>query len=87
MTNHPQKYWKACLKLVLCLLVVWFLVSFVCGILLREWLDANAPSIGNAPFGFWMAQQGSILCFVFLLVTYAFVMNRLDARYGYSERK
>ena len=85
--THPQKYWRACLKLVIFLLVVWFLVSFGCGILLREWLDANAPSIGNAPFGFWMAQQGSILCFVFLLIAYAVAMNRLDARYGYSERK
>ena len=84
MTN-PQKYWIACLKLVLCLLTVWFLVSFVCGILLRKWLDANAPQIGNAPFGFWMAQQGSIISFVILLVVYALGMNHLDARYGYKE--
>lgn len=76
--TQPQKYWKACIRLVLCLLTVWFIVSFVCGILLREWLDANAPSIGNAPFGFWMAQQGSIICFVFLLGVYAVFMNRLD---------
>ena len=76
--KHPKQYWKACLKLVFCLLTVWFIVSFGCGILLREWLDASAPPVGNAPFGFWMAQQGSIICFVLLLVVYAVTMNRLD---------
>ena len=76
--NQPQKYRKACLKLVLCLLTVWFTVSFVCGILLRDWLDTFAPKVGNAPFGFWMAQQGSIICFVLLLVVYALIMSRLD---------
>ena len=86
MTHH-QKYKKACLKLVFCLLAVWFLISFVCGILLREWLDANAPQIGTAPFGFWMAQQGSIIGFVILLIVYAVGMNRLDGKYGYKEHK
>ena len=33
---------------------------------------------GGAPLGFWMAQQGSILCFVGLLIAYSFLMNRLD---------
>jgi len=77
--SYPKKYWKACLRLVFCLLIIWFFVSFGCGILLREWLDANVPQIGNAPFGFWMAQQGSIITFVFLLVVYAVAMKHLDA--------
>ncbi len=83
--TQKQKYWKACLRFVLCLLTVWFFVSFVCGILLREWLDANAPSIGSAPFGFWMAQQGSIISFVVLLIVYAVGMNRLDRGYRSEE--
>ena len=58
--DHPQAHRQACLKLVLGLLAVWFSASFGCGILFREWLDANAPQIGNAPFGFWMAQQGAM---------------------------
>jgi putative solute:sodium symporter small subunit len=85
--THPQKYWKACLKLVLSLLIIWFMISFGCGILLREWLDACAPKVGNAPFGFWMAQQGSIIGFVVLLIVYAIVMNHLDAKYGYKEHQ
>ncbi|MCH6257929.1 DUF4212 domain-containing protein [Puniceicoccaceae bacterium K14] len=85
-TDH-RSYLKSCLRIVYCLLAVWFTASFGCGILFRDWLDANAPQIGNAPFGFWMAQQGSIICFVILLVVYAFLMNRLDEKYGYSENK
>ena len=80
-----QSYRRACLRLVLGLLVIWFSVSFGCGILFREWLDANAPQIGSAPFGFWMAQQGAVICFVILLVVYAVMMNRFDAKHGYTE--
>ena len=82
-----QSYRRACLRLVLVLLAVWFSVSFGCGILFREWLDANAPQIGSAPFGFWMAQQGAIICFVILLVIYSVMMNRIDAKHGYTEGK
>ena len=85
--NDSKAYWKASLKIVLALLAIWFGVSFGCGILFREWLDSNAPNVGNAPFGFWMAQQGAIISFVLLLIIYALVMNRLDIKYGYKENK
>ena len=84
-TDHPRTHRRACLRLTLSLLLVWFLVSFGCSILLRDWLDANLPAIGNAPFGFWMSQQGSIICFVLILIVYAVLMNRLDKKHGYSE--
>jgi putative solute:sodium symporter small subunit len=32
-----------------------------------------------------MAQQGSIICFVILLILYAFFMNKLDKEHGYEE--
>ncbi|MGJ8652634.1 MAG: DUF4212 domain-containing protein [Opitutaceae bacterium] len=82
---HSHAHRRACLSIVLSLLCVWFSVSFGCAIIFRDWLDANAPQIGNAPFGFWMAQQGSIICFVLLLIIYAVLMNRLDAKHGYTE--
>ena len=83
MSEHaPKAYHRACLRIVLGLLAVWFVAAYVCGILAREWLDANFPSIGNAPFGFWMSQQGSIVVFVLLLIAYRFLMNRLDAKHG-----
>ena len=86
MKDAPsQSYRRACLRLVLVLLAVWFSVSFGCGILFRELLDTKAPQIGSAPFGFWMAQQGAIICFVILLVVYALQMNRLDTKHGYTD--
>ena len=60
-----------------------FFVSFGCGILLKEQLDQF--NIGGAPLGFWMAQQGSIICFVILLIVYAYSMNKLDKEHGYEE--
>lgn len=85
--DHPRAHRSACLKITLGLLAIWFVVSFVGGILLRDWLDANLPSIGSAPFGFWIAQQGSIICFVLILIAYAVLMNRLDNKHGYRGDK
>ncbi|MGD7653440.1 MAG: DUF4212 domain-containing protein [Verrucomicrobiales bacterium] len=76
---------RACLKITLWLLGAWAVVSFGCSIVWRDWLDAHFPSVGTAPFGFWMAQQGSIVCFVLILVVYAVLMNRLDRKFGYVE--
>jgi putative solute:sodium symporter small subunit len=78
-------YKRSSLVILYTLLSVWALVSFGCGVLFRDWLDAYAPRIGNAPLGFWMAQQGAIICFVLILVIYAILMNRLDVRHGYKE--
>jgi putative solute:sodium symporter small subunit len=76
-------YWHSNLSLILKLLSIWFIVSFGCGILFKEQLDQF--SIGGAPLGFWMAQQGSIICFVILLFLYAFMMDKLDKEHGYDE--
>ena len=84
-TDHSHAHRRACLRLVIILLAIWFSVSLGCGVLFRDWLDVNAPNVGTAPFGFWMAQQGSIICFLLILVVYAWQMNRLDAKHGYSE--
>ena len=78
LPSSAQSYWNENLKLVTMLLSVWFLVSFGCGILFKDFLDQF--SIGGAPLGFWMAQQGSILCFVILLVVYARLTDNLDRK-------
>jgi len=51
--NHPRAHRRACLKITLCLLAVWFSISFGAAILLRDWLDAKMPPVGGAPFGFF----------------------------------
>ena len=84
--EHKEKmkaYWKENLKYLAILLSVWFLVSFVFGILLVEQL--NTIRIGGFKLGFWFAQQGSMYVFVILIVVYVKLMNKLDKKYGVDE--
>lgn len=83
--QDPVAHRRATMKVTLFLLLLWFLLSYGCAILFRDWLDVNMPTIGNAPFGFWMAQQGSIISFVGILVVYAVWMNSLDSKYGFNQ--
>ncbi len=64
--------------------MIWALVSFGFGILLRPVL--SAIPVGGTDLGFWFAQQGSILVFLVLIFNYAFQMNTLDRRYGVDEQ-
>ena len=73
-------YWKANLKILICLLTIWFLVSFGFGILFSDWLDQFR--IGGFKLGFWIAQQGSIYVFIILIFTYVYLMNRLDKKFS-----
>lgn len=82
MSKHAS-YWKANLRLVIGCLVVWFLVSFVFGILLADQL--NAIRIGGYKLGFWFAQQGSIYTFVVLIFFYAWRVNKLDREFNVHE--
>ena len=83
MGNDKQAYWKANLWLMLMLLAVWFLVSFVCGILAIDYL--NQFRFFGYKLGFWFSQQGSIYVFVILIFVYAWKMNRLDKQHGVRE--
>ena len=78
-----QDYWKRNLRLVSILLAIWFLVSYVFGILLVDQL--NAISIGGYGLGFWFAQQGSIYVFVVLIFFYAWRMTKLDREFDVHE--
>ena len=73
-------YWKAMIRLTICLLVVWFLASFGAGILFREALDNF--SIGGAPLGFWFAQNGAIYVFLLLIVIYCRKMTQYEKKFG-----
>ena len=83
--NSAQAYWKSNIKIVLSLLVVWFLVSFGCGILFVDALDTIR--IGGFKLGFWIAQQGSIFVFVILIFVYIHLMDKLDDRYNIETSK
>lgn len=77
------QYWRRNLGYMLVLLAIWFLVSYVFGILLVEPL--NAIHLGGFPLGFWFAQQGSIYVFVVLIFTYYLLMRRLDKEFDVHE--
>ena len=78
-----QNYWKANLKLVALCLSIWFVVSYLFGIILVDQL--NAISLGGYQLGFWFAQQGSMYIFVALIFFYASRMNKLDREFDVHE--
>ena len=82
MSQH-ENYWKANLKLVGLCLVIWFVVSYLFGIILVEQL--NTIRIGGYKLGFWFAQQGSIYIFVALIFFYANRVGKLDHEHGVDE--
>lgn len=86
MTPKPKmkEYWRKNLQYLSILLLAWFAVSFLFGILLVDPL--NQIKIGGFRLGFWFAQQGSIYFFVILIFVYVYLMNRLDREYDVDEK-
>lgn len=83
MNSQAEAYWKANIRLVVQLLVVWFVVSYGFGIILADVL--NSIKLGGVGLGFWFAQQGSIYVFLILIFIYAKKMNALDREFGVHE--
>jgi len=81
--KNRQDYWMSNLKLVALCLSIWFVVSYLFGIILVDQL--NAISIGGYDLGFWFAQQGSMYIFVGLIFFYASRMNKLDRKHDVHE--
>ena len=82
-SETDKAYWQANVRLITISLVIWALVSFGFGILLRPMLSGIA--VGGTDLGFWFAQQGSILVFLALIFFYAWRMNKLDREFGVEE--
>jgi putative solute:sodium symporter small subunit len=78
--EQARAYWSRNLSLMIKLLVVWFVVSYGCGILFVDAL--NQIRIGGYKLGFWFAQQGSIYVFVVLIFFYANRMAALDREFN-----
>jgi putative solute:sodium symporter small subunit len=81
--ERMEEYWKRNLKIIGYILVVWFLVSYVAGILIVDWL--NNIQIAGAKLGFWFAQQGSIIVFIALIFIYCKIVNNLDREFDVLE--
>jgi len=80
---NRRDYWRANLRLMALCLAIWFIVSYLFGIILLEQL--NTISLGGYKLGFWFAQQGSIYVFVILIFFYAWRMNKLDRQFDVHE--
>jgi len=85
LQNRRQAYWRANARILVTLLSIWFIVSFGCSILFVEQL--NQIKLAGFKLGFWMAQQGSIYTFVVLIFVYVRLMNKLDQKFSFQEKK
>lgn len=81
--DHLKRYWFKNLKYLSILLLIWFLVSYGCGIL---WVnELNTIKLGGFKLGFWFAQQGAIYVFIILIAVYVRLMNKLDKKFNLNE--
>ena len=84
MKDKTHQYWKANLKIVFSLLIIWFIASFGFGIIFTDTLDPIR--FGGFKLAFWFAQQGSIYIFVIIIFLYVWLMKRLDKKLSKEEK-
>jgi putative solute:sodium symporter small subunit len=78
-----DSYWRANVRLITTLLIIWFAVAYIPPLFLPQ---LNSLVIGGFPIGYYMGGQGSLIVFVVLIFYYAWRMNRLDAEFGMRDR-
>ncbi|MEF3275142.1 MAG: DUF4212 domain-containing protein [Chloroflexus sp.] len=83
VAERNRRYWQENLRLITILIAIWFVVSYV-PVLFVEAL--NNIVIAGFPLGYYMGSQGSLIVFVVEIFYYAYAMNKLDAKYGLSDR-
>ena len=76
-----KRYWRKNVLLTIVLLILWAAVGLGCGVLLADRLNIYKLVGTGFPLGFWFAHQGSIIVFVFLILAYCLLMNRLDTKH------
>lgn len=81
--ERAKQYWKENQRLILILLAIWFLVTYVQVMFVNQ---LNGIVIGGFPMGYYMGSQGSLIVFVVEIFYYAYAMNKLDEKYGLSDR-
>lgn len=79
--SRQRTYWRRVRWLTAALMLAWALVSFAVVFEAR----ALRFSFFGWPFSFWWTGQGALLVFLALVGIYAWVMNRLDAKYDMDE--
>ncbi len=81
--SRARAYWRENQRLILILLIIWFLASYAHPPFARA---LNSITILTGfPLGYWLSSQGSITIFVILIFVYAYRMNQLDRKYGFDK--
>jgi putative solute:sodium symporter small subunit len=81
--KQKQLYWRYNVTLTTVLLVIWFVVTYLISGIWAGYL--NQYSFLGFPLGYYMAAQGSLAIFVIEIAVYAYLMNKLDIKYGIRE--
>ena len=76
-----QRYWRRNVRVMTALIFVWALAGLGAGVLFADRLNEYTLPGTGYPLGFWFAHQGSIIAFVFIILAYCLLMNRLDAEH------
>jgi putative solute:sodium symporter small subunit len=74
-------YWRKVLRATASAVVACALVTFGVSYYARE-LSGN---FFGWPFSFYMGAQGSLICYLIIIIAYAKYMNRLDKAFGVDE--
>jgi putative solute:sodium symporter small subunit len=82
-TNAAKQYWHRNLQIIFSYLIIWFVVSFGCGIIFVD--ELNQFNLFVFKLGYWFANQGSVFVFSVLTIAYAVRMNRLDNEFDVNE--
>jgi putative solute:sodium symporter small subunit len=81
----PQaSYWRHARRLTAWLAAIWLIATF-CVIFFAR--DLHHISLFGWPLSFYMAAQGILLIYVFLVGIYAWRMHRLDQRYARKDHE
>jgi putative solute:sodium symporter small subunit len=76
-------YWRANLRLIAILLLIWFAVSYVPVLIVNMLNQFNI--LTGFPFGYYMGSQGSLIVFVLLIFYYSWRMAKIDHQYGLDD--
>jgi putative solute:sodium symporter small subunit len=81
LTESHRQYWRKNLNITAWLLALWFVVTFGVSFFARE----LSFTFFGWPFSFWVAGQGSLLVYLFIIGYYAHTMNKLDQEHDVAE--
>jgi putative solute:sodium symporter small subunit len=75
-------YWRKTRSLTLVLLGVWVMITFGFAWFAK---DLNEFSLFGFPLGFYMAAQGTLVIYLFLIWIYNRRMRKLEEQFGIDE--